>query len=163
MKMKKYLLYLLVLFLSVPVFAQPGEDAQRKAGREAFEAKRKEFITKAVGLTREESQRFWPVYDELSQKRWALHIEQRNAFFNLKKKEKEGNVTALDYKKANDAQIEIEIKKAHTEKVFYNKLEKILSSEKISKFYEAEINFQNELLKQVERRGREDRPRRNQN
>ena len=160
MKMKKYLLCLLIVFLSVPGFAQPREDAQRKAGREAFEAKRKEFITKAVGLTREESQRFWAVYDELSMKRWTLHIEQRNAFFNLNKKEREGDATPLDYKKANDAQIELEIKKAQTEKIYYNKFEKILSPEKISKLYEAENNFQNELLKQVEIRGREDRPRR---
>lgn len=160
MKMKKGLLCLLILFLSFPVFPQPREDAQRKAAREAFEAKRKEFITKAVGLTKEEGQRFWPVYDELSMQRWNLHMEQRNAFRNLNKKEREGNATSQDYKKANDAQIEIEIKKAQTEKLYYNKLEKILSPEKISKLYEAENNFQNELLKQVERRGREDRPRR---
>ncbi|HPT73024.1 MAG TPA: hypothetical protein PLE74_12180, partial [Candidatus Cloacimonadota bacterium] len=68
------------------------------------------------------------------------------------KKEKDGDATPQDYKKANDAQIEIEIKKAQTEKIYYNKLEKILSPEKISKLYEAENNFQNELLKQVEKR-----------
>ena len=158
--MKKYLLCLLIAFLSVPAFAQPRDDAQRKAGREAFEAKRREFITKAVGLTREEDQRFWPVYDELCMQRWNLHMEQRNAFHNLNKKEKDGDATPQDYKKANDAQIEIEIKKAQTEKIYYNKLEKILSPEKISKLYEAENNFQNELLKQVEKRGRDDRQRR---
>lgn len=158
--MKKYLLCLLIAILSVPLFAQPRDDAQRKAGREAFDAKRKEFITNAVGLTKEEAKRFWPVYDELSMLRWNLHMEQRNAFHNLMKKEMNHTTTSQDYKKANDAQIEVEIKKAQTEKNYYNKLEKILSPEKISKLYEAENNFQNELLKQVEDRGRQDRQRR---
>ena len=158
--MKKYVLCLLIAILSVPVFAQSRDDAQRKAGREAFDARRKEFITKAVGITKEEGQRFWPVYDELCQLRWNLHMEQRNAFHSLSTKEKEHIARSQDYKKANDAQIEAEIKKAQTEKNYYSKLEKILSPEKISKLYEAENNFQNELLKQVENRGREDRQRR---
>ncbi len=158
--MKRYILCFLISILSIPVFAQPRDDAQRKAGREAFEAQRKEFITKAVGLTKEESKRFWPLYDELSMLRWNLHMEQRNAFHNLKKKENDHTATSQDYKKANDALIEVEIKKAQTEKNYYNKLEKILSPEKIFKLYEAENNFQNELLKQVENRGREDRQRR---
>ena len=132
-----------------------GDNGKRREQMERFAAEKKAFITKFVGLTQSDSLVFWPVYDELGNKKMTLHREVRSAFWDLRKKEKDNTVTAEDYKKVNDLNIRTEIKKAELEKEYYHKFEKILSPEKINKLYDAELKHNRELLKKVEDRGRE--------
>lgn len=67
--------FLLVILLSImPLWAMAQDarphktDEERRAEREAIRAQKVAFITQEVGLTAEDAEKFWPLYNELEQK-----------------------------------------------------------------------------------------------
>ncbi len=70
--MKRSLLVILLSLMPLWAMAQDARphktDEERRAEREAIRAQRVAFITQEVGLTAEDAEKFWPLYNELEQK-----------------------------------------------------------------------------------------------
>ena len=141
--MKTRLLVLFVLAMSHFVaFSQGrGNNADAEQRREEIRAQRVAFITERVNLTASEAQKFWPLYNEREAKKRQLNREVRQ----LRKGEN------VDYEQLNEARINAKIKEAELEKEYYLKFKTILSAEKIHKLYQAERDFQKELLGKIQR------------
>lgn len=132
------------MMLSSEAFAQDGKQKGKHFDKEAFLAKRNAYITAEVGLTPEEAEQFIPLCNELRQKMFEVGRECRKFSKQVRKQEK---VTEADYTKLIDDCLEVRIKEAQLEKEYYEKFKKILSSEKLYKYREAEIKFARNFMK----------------
>src|SRR6056300_591448 len=93
--MKKHIVALF-LFTSLAAFAQPeGRFEDMEAKREKIEAIKVGFITQELDLRVEESQAFWPIYNEMSDKEFALRKSQKETLIGLK-----------DFENASDKEVE---------------------------------------------------------
>lgn len=137
--MKKILFVLICLTSVVGVFAQP----QNGRVKERVEAQRVGFITQRLSLTPEESQAFWPVYNQYTEKLQQI----RNS---VKSEQSLDDMSDADTEKLIMAQMDKESRELDLRKEYYQKLKKVISVKKIAKLYKAERDFRGELLKQLQ-------------
>lgn len=152
--MKQIAFTLFACVLSLSLFAQDkpaNQDDARKQRWEDMKAKRAAYYTEKIGLTSEEAQLFWPVFNELQDKKWKLHM-QMSAQFRNGKKDDQGR-PIIDFAKVNDELIRIKVQEANLDKIYHEKFKKILNPEKLFRYYGAERDWANKLLKDIEKRG----------
>lgn len=102
------------------------------------------YITEQVGLTPEEAQEFWPIYNDYDKKRSAFREKEYNLIKN-----NGSDIDKLTEKEAFNLVIglkELELTKDDAEQRYINDLQKTLSSKKILKLYRAEKDFRKQLL-----------------
>lgn len=121
-----------------------------------LEKEKRNFLVEFIELTEEEQKDFWTWYDALCEERWSIHTKFRKMIKEIEAKKKDRTIEEADFKRLNDLNIELNIERQQTEKNYYLKLEKILSPQKISRFYEAENRFKERILKRIEKKA-EDR------
>ena len=121
-EMKKYLLTLFTIFTFLLVNAQNG-NGQRI---EKIQALKIAFITQKLDLTATEAQKFWPIYNEYEHELNNLRFNNRN-----------GDVLDNEQKLLN-------IKKKYSPS-----FEKVLGPQKLNKFFNAEKEFRNVLIKRL--------------
>ncbi len=136
MKNKRYILcYLFVLLAFLKVFPQGGKN-------EKIEAMRVAFITDKLKLITDESQKFWPVYNDYQDKLKAARQEfkkQPTTFSNDKE--------AQDYL---DAELLLKNREYNLYKEYYEKIKKTIPIKKVAELRQAEEDFKKELLKQLQ-------------
>lgn len=125
--MKKYLLLMFSLctFLIVNAQKKGGNDDGNK-----IQALKIAFITQKLDLTTAEAQKFWPVYNEYDDEVKSL------------KKNNNGDVLERDERLLN------------LRKKYKVQFDKILGADRTNKLYNAEGEFRNVLIKQLQNRGR---------
>lgn len=146
--MKKLALVLFVL-ATLPVFAQPkGEGG--KAKKEKIEQLKIAYLTKHLELTTEESEKFWPVYNEMTTKlrennkeRMKLSKELKENIDTMKDAEIKTKVDAI----LNTEQQEVNIKKEYSPKIAA-----VIGYKKSVKLVSLERQFRQELKKELEKR-----------
>lgn len=114
---------------------------------EKLKAEKVAFITSKINLTVEESQKFWPVYNEMENKLDARRKEMSETMKAMK--EKGDNITDADYEKATDMFINNELEEAKIKKEYHEKFKKLLPIEKVAKLYRAEKEFHKHLLHEL--------------
>lgn len=121
-KMKKYLLSLFAIFTFFLATAQNG-NGQRI---EKIQALKIAFITQKLDLTSAEAEKFWPVYNEYE-----------HELNNLRMNNKGGDV------------LENEQKLLDIKKKYSPSFEKVLGPQKLNRFFNAEKEFRNVLIKRL--------------
>lgn len=121
-KMKKYLLTLFAIFTFSLANAQNG-NGQRI---EKIQALKIAFLTQKLDLTSTEAEKFWPIYNEYEHELNNLRLNNRN-----------GDVLDNEQKLLN-------IKKKYSPS-----FEKVLGPQKLNKFFNAEKEFRNVLIKRL--------------
>ena len=151
--MKRLTFLLFTCMLTMGLYAQdrPNQDDARKQYWEDMKAKRAAYYTEKIDLTSQEAQLFWPVFNELQDKKWRLHL-QMSAQFRNGKKDGQGR-PIFDFAKVNDELIRIKVQEANLDKVYHERFKKILCPEKLFRYYGAERDWANKLLKDIEKRG----------
>jgi hypothetical protein len=125
-----------VLFAFLKVFPQAGNK------REKIEALRVAFITQKLNFTADESQKFWPVYNEYQDKLRTSRKEfrnQPNTFVNDK-----------DAQEYIDAELLLKQREFNLYKEYYEKIKKTIPIKKVAELRQAEEDFKKELLKQLQ-------------
>jgi hypothetical protein len=130
-------LFYIVLFsaLSLCSFAQGGK-------KEKIEALRVAFITEQLDLTTDESQKFWPLYNEYQDKLKAARREFKalpTSFANDKE--------AQEYL---DAELLFKQRELSLYKEYFDKFKKILPVKKVAQLRKAEEDFKKELVRQLQ-------------
>ncbi len=145
-----------ILIIALLLFSFTGM-AQRKFDPQTLElikTKKIAFMTEQVGLTSQEAEKFWPVYNELEKERYMLMDKKRD--LEEKSETPKPGMTEADYRK-----LATEIAAAHAKEgkliEEYNvKLLNILPAEKVVKLYRAEGKFRASLMHEF-RRGQDDK------
>ena len=130
---------------------RPGDFEEK---REKIEAIKVAFITEQINLTIEESQSFWPVYNQMSDKEHDLRKAQRDAFGGLK-----------DFENASDKEVEKAIMELANLSVDIEELRQsylpkfidIIGAKKTAKLMKAEKEFGKRLMERMKGGDRRDR------
>ena len=105
------------------------------------------FITERVGLTSEEAQQFWPIYNE-----------HEDALENIRRKEVQSRLSAAqdlsDTESAAllDNLIALQTEKHNADQAFLSKMRKVISPKKVLLLLKAEDDFKKRLLQQYRRK-----------
>lgn len=145
MKQKTILLTLIFLFTVVGGYAQQ----KKKFDLKAYQTEKETIIKKEANLTTDEANAFFPVYHEMSTKRFEASREVRK---EMKRLQAATNVSDAEYQKFIEDQIKAKEKEAAIEREYYEKFKKILPLEKVFKVSVAEAKMNRELLKKHDKR-----------
>lgn len=101
------------------------------------------FFTKKLDLTTEESQKFWPIYNQY-----------QHELFKILKQKKEARVqNANNPDQTIDDDFDYDTKILNHKKKYRIEFGKILPADKVKALYLAEKDFKEELIKQLKNRG----------
>lgn len=143
--MKKLIsLFFAVALMSAAAFAQPHNDKGADHWRERVRAEQIAFITSELDLTEAEAQAFWPVYNDIQNKRREAFQASMNAFSELQKGTEGKDVEKLlnDYLECKNAS-----EKLDAEAVARYK--KVLPIEKVAKLFLAEEKFRHQQIRRL--------------
>lgn len=140
----KYLLIVVTMLLSLG-WGNSQENTRKRDRFEKVESQKIAFITKALDLTPEESQKFWPVYNEYSRTLKKLKLD-----FPKGKQRKDLSEAEAD--KLIENFFETEQNKLTLRRNYYDKFKAILPSSKVVKLHMAERKFKRKLLKRLNKR-----------
>lgn len=137
------LLIMLGLGLTIQISAQ-----DRRAGGDRLKSMKVAYITDQLDLTPEESQNFWPLYNELEDKLRQIRKDHRPE--RIQENISEAEALDLINKTLESEQRELDLKKEYSQK-----LQTVISPVKLIRLQKAEKQFKRELLNRAKtRRGR---------
>jgi hypothetical protein len=138
--MKKYSYIFILLWIAFQ------SESQTNAKRDKIDQLRVTFINSKVNLSNQETQQFWPLYNELNDKLDLLKKTYRINFI------KNFNAESLTDKEAEallTAEYLLKQKELDLNKEYYEKYKKILPIKKIALIKMAENDFKKELIKTI--------------
>lgn len=139
-----------IMAISIAVQAQPGSNRQAgnqppATGRQADErikAFRVAFFTDKLRLTPEESQQFWPLFNEFRDKAKAFRKDQRDAKPIIDMTDAEADAYIQDMLAAEEKEIALK-------REYYQKLRKVISARKLALLPQTEKDFNKTLLERM--------------
>lgn len=135
----KALAILTLLFLGIYAFGQqPGDNERLQAMRVAF-------ITNALQLTPDESQDFWPVYNEYEAEQREIRKKYRPDRQMMLMNDEE-----LEQHLENTLRMEEEL--LQLKRTYMNRMKDVIPIRKIAMLNQAENKFKEEILKQIRQR-----------
>ena len=142
MKIKTILIALLC-----PLFMFPQNISDEK--RKKVEIQKIALITKALDLSSEEAQVFWPVYNNFSDEMKTIKERRREVF--SKARENRSSLTEKEIGNIIDERLKME-QEILDLKVKYNKeFQKVISNKQIAALYNAEEELKKELLNRIKK------------
>ena len=137
------LLSLAVLLLTlVPAAqAQGGRRAQRLG---QLENAKIAFITNRVSLTQDQAQKFWPLYNEFSDRRRELNRSGR-----LLRREITEGMTDQQLRDNFTQSFNTRQQELNLEKEYFDKFQKVISLRQVAQLFQAERDFTKEVIKRV--------------
>jgi hypothetical protein len=136
----KYIYIFVFCFIAISTWAQPATK------RDKIDALRVSFINSKVSLTTQESQVFWPLYNEYNDKADNLKKSFRQQFV------KNVDFSAFTEKEAEAylmAELTLKQKEYELSKEYYEKLKRVLPAKKLVLIRRAEDDFRKELIKNI--------------
>lgn len=138
--MKKHILILFAILSATIIFAQNQEERMNR-----IRAQKSAYITQRLNLSVEESQVFWPVYNEFESKMFNLKKDvapgpgrgQRPDFSAMS----DEDLTAFFEERFSKEEEELKLKRT-----YHTKFMQLLSPRQVAILYEAEHDFRRELL-----------------
>lgn len=145
-------IYLIVVFV-VAVIAGVGESyAQNKSDRdqwlEQIRQYKRTYFTKELDLTKEQQQKFFPLYEEMEDQTSKLEEDARV----MERRVSEAtDATDLEYEKATEALYDMKLKQAEVEKGYMEKFKTILSARQLFELKGVERKFSRDMMRQHNR------------
>lgn len=124
-------------FLTCLIFAFPLS-AQDKQRSEQIESVKVAFITQKLDLNSSEAEKFWPVYNN--------YQREMKVVFNARRAAKNDPDAKLD------GELDIETRLLDTRKKYKQEFSKVIPSEKVSLFFQAEREFREQMIRELRER-----------
>lgn len=122
--------------------------AQREEARQKIESAKIAYITEHVSLTPEQAEKFWPIYNELNQKRRDNHI----AFIQMRKAYDPETATEQETQDLLQMGMEVKEKQFEIEKEYNERLQSVLDAKQMLALMDAERDFKKMLFERLEKR-----------
>lgn len=129
-------------FLAIPSLAQSKQVDARQA---EMKAKKIAFMSEYIGLTPQEAELFWPIYNEMQGKLGSC----RKCAGSLCRAINE-NSSESDYLKAADQIVKMDEHQANIRREYHERFKKILSAKKLYLYYQSEHQYKKYLMKQIQ-------------
>ncbi len=121
---------------------------KRAEWKEKVKAEKQVFLEKYLNLNAKESKEFWPIYKELEKKKDLATIKKIRAYRALSQALKDKK-TEKEIEKLLDSYLKAQSELRDIEESYNKKLKKVLSSEKLAKFYVSEEKFRHIQIKRL--------------
>jgi outer membrane PBP1 activator LpoA protein len=147
--MKNIIALIVILLLASIVFSShaqtKGKKEIRTERRHKMDSAKVAFLTERLTLSKEQSEKFWPLYNEYNTKKRALRKEQ-GALKSL-----DGNLTATDEQLKSDLNKRIELKQKDVdlEKEYLSKFQQVLSIRQVAELYHSERLFAKQMIRNL--------------
>jgi arsenate reductase-like glutaredoxin family protein len=116
--------------------------------KDAINARRVEVITKALNLTSNDAEKFWPIFNEFEQKKEEIRRERTKAKKKLAA-DKDNKLSEKEIEILIDTEILFHQKEYTIAQERHQRLKLFFSMKKISLLYRAEEDFKKFLLKEA--------------
>jgi hypothetical protein len=123
--------------------------------REKLESYKIAFFTQRLKLTPSEAEKFWPLYNEMQEKRATIQAERQQ--LNRRSIQEAESLSDKELIAMGDKLIELEVLGTELSVKFHQHLKEVLPPMKVIKFYQAENQYKLLLLKELQDR-RQERP-----
>lgn len=140
--------FAIATLLSVITFSANAQQ-NRRMNMEEFENKKIEYITKEAELTKEEANKFFPIYNEPSKKKFELHRQHRQKIEKMKSSK--DNMSNEEYRKLLENDVDVKLKEAELDKEYSSKLDEVIAPEKLYKAQQAERKFMQDAIRKFRR------------
>ena len=131
----------LLLTMAPAAQAQGGRRAQRLG---QLENAKIAFITNRVALTQDQAQRFWPLYNEFSDRRRELNRSGR-----LLRRDITEGMTDQQLRDSFAQAFNTRQQELNLEKEYFDKFQKVISLRQVAQLFQAERDFTKEVIKRV--------------
>ena len=148
---------LLLLMCTATFAAQAQEDDMPALSGERLKeikAQKTAYLTTKLGLTTEEAQRFWPIYNEYDDAREKLRKEMRELH---KSGKEEGGLTEATAKVMLTKGLDIRTRELELERTYSERFSKSIGALKTVQLVKAERDFNKEVLRRFRDRMEERR------
>lgn len=156
--MKRIAMIIVASMAAIATFAQTPQQGQQKGPRpdgkgwgERMEAEKVAFYTKYIGLTPEEAQLFWPIYNEAEKEQKAIARENREAGKALNQA-LAGKIEGADIAALTKAYVATLGKRVDNQK-YFEFYSQILPAEKVAKVFLAEEKFRRQQIQRLSEGG----------
>ncbi len=141
-----------ILFAAVTLFCTLQLSAQRHMDPnmiEVIKTKKVAFINEEVGLTSQEGEKFWPVYNQMEKERLALLDHKRD----LEESSEDKTAKTEDYyRKLSNEIVQTHLKEGKLIEEYNSKFLAILPAEKVVKLYRSERKFRSFLMQEMRKK-----------
>jgi hypothetical protein len=148
--MKKIFYIILVWCTTLSVVAQEPDEtqAQNATAREKIKAARIGLITQRLGLTPEQAEKFWPIYNEFTEKRSELRKPLKEAERNIDPK----NADPKQQQALVDLNLKVKQDELTLEKEYSGKLMNVITAQQMLNLHQAERDFRNIIINMLNNR-----------
>ena len=146
--MKKFILFSLFALSLIRVYAQESPETIDPKVQEKIKNLQIAYISDKLGLTPEQAQKFWPVYNEFSTKRNELRKELISA-------RKEVRADDPDPKKNEELVklgLSIKQRELNLENEYSGKLLQVITAQQVLNLRKSERDFQQIIINQLQQR-----------
>ena len=144
--MKKTLLSLIVLTFTLASFSQKEKEEDK------IEKLRIAFLTEELNLSVEDSQKFWPVYNEYQTIKKQIDSETKAMMKKMKKSEKPNDA---EVRQSIDEMSDLKLSAVKSEQEYLTQSLEVLGGEKTLKLINSEKEFRRRVLKRLRESRRE--------
>ncbi|MCC3152051.1 hypothetical protein Q3A66_09320 [Hymenobacter sp. BT770] len=102
------------------------------------------FITNRVALTQDQAQKFWPLYNEFSDRRRELNRNGR-----LLRRDVTDGMTDQQIRDNINQSFAVRQQELNLEKEYFEKFQKVISLRQVAQLFMAERDFTREVIKRV--------------
>lgn len=146
--MSRFIISIILFFISLQIEAQPDRRTPRRGDMgEQVQVERIAYFTEKIGLTPEEAQLFWPIYNEMDNKRTALFEERAEMMRKFMDESAKMSDKQIDEQLKRLVAIQQQEMALPAE--YDAKFRKVLSARKVMNLYVAEMGFRNYLLQKM--------------
>jgi hypothetical protein len=151
----KIIKYIILLFISFTITFSSLAQESKSDKKQEIKSQKIAFFTDKMGLTPDEAQIFWPIYNEYWAKKNKIIANRKDKMtFFASNSENMNNDEMVKYA---DQYIHFEMELAELLDEFHVKFKKILPIEKVMKIYLADYEFKTYLLKKIRESGKDDK------
>ncbi len=156
---RNLILTVLVLSLTLTAVAQPkgreGQDVDKKELQSKMLKKKKAIFAQNLKLTKDEFEKFWPLYEEFETEKHKLIEKQHGNMSKLK----DMDILSLDEEAAMklvDSEIKMDRMMSDLKMKYYEIFRSVLSPQKVAKLMVEEKNLMRKIMKKDGREEKSD-------
>jgi hypothetical protein len=149
-KMKKLLYLIIASLICVCLQAQDAEEIPQEniTAKEKIQAAKIGLITQRLGLTSEQAEKFWPIYNEFNQKRADLRKQYKEAERNINP----NNPDPKQQQALVDLGLKIKQDEVTLEKEYSGRLMNVITAQQMLNLKQAERDFRNIIINMLNNR-----------
>jgi hypothetical protein len=141
--MTRFITITISILLAFPLFAQN----QKNDKNEQIISAKIAFFTTEIGITPEEAQVFWPIYNEYWEEIQNVHRKSKQTLCKIREYNSDKDISNSELKKLTEEYVESFTIEGKLQKKYFAEFCKIFSAEKVAKLYVAEESFRWKLTK----------------